>query len=245
MGCLEPHLHVSVTLVDLVALSLASGQRAAELFKREIKIGFDPIDENHPWVGRVSLELKKPCRFLHGKECSVYPGRPMACALFPEYWFMAEPPEVILQKGMFRNFPCIQKPCSISQARKTALQQLCEMSVREVFLSDFYLFGISPFVIDLKNAAGQGLERIAVSEDGKAVLPLHRLEELVSQRLSQGGHLDDWGDKIEKLDQADGLENLTRMKCWTDRMAEAPGGLSTSIVYQFDKNRLLPIRHCK
>jgi len=31
MGCREPNLHVSVSLVDLVALSLISGQRAAEL----------------------------------------------------------------------------------------------------------------------------------------------------------------------------------------------------------------------
>jgi hypothetical protein len=208
MGCREPNLHVSVSLVDLVALSLISGQRAAELFRREIKIGFDPIDENQPWIGRVSLELKKLCHFVRGKECSVYPGRPMACALFPEYCFIVEPPELILQKDIFQNFPCIQKPCSISPQRRRALQKLGEIFGKEVFLSDFYLFGISPFVIDLKNTAGEGLEGIPVSENGRTPFPHHRLEEIISQRVSQGGHLDDWEARIRKLDQTDGLEDL-------------------------------------
>jgi hypothetical protein len=64
----------------------------------------------------------------------------------------------------------------------------------EVFLSNFYLFGISPFVIDLKHIAGEG------------------------------------------------LEDLIKMKRWTDQIATASGAFSLSIVFQFDKNRLQPIR---
>lgn len=135
-----------------------------------------------------------------------------------------------------------KKPCSISPRRRTALQQLWEMFGKEVFLSDFYLFGISPFVIDLKNIAGEGLEGIHVSENGKATLPHHRFEEIISQRLGKGGHLDGWEARIKKLDQADGLKDLIKMKGWTDQIAMASGGFSLSIVYQFDKNRLHPIR---
>jgi len=40
------------------------------------------------------------------------------------------------------------------------------MFAKEIFLSSFTLFGISPFVIDLKNIAGEALERIPVSENG-------------------------------------------------------------------------------
>jgi len=181
MGCREPNLHVSVSLVDLVALSLISGQRAAELFRREIKIGFDPIHENQPWIAGVSLELKKPCHLLRGKECSAYPGRPIACALFPEYCFIVEPPELILQ----------------------------------------------------------------ILESGRTPFPHHRLEKIISQRLGEGGHLDGWEARIRKLDQAEGLEGLIKMKRWTDQIAMASDGFSLSIVYQFDKNRLHPICLCK
>jgi Fe-S-cluster containining protein len=75
-GCKEPNLHISISLIDLVAISLVSGRKATDLFKRDIKIGFDPLQESEAWIGRVTLELKKPCHFLGGKECSIYPGRP-------------------------------------------------------------------------------------------------------------------------------------------------------------------------
>jgi len=240
LGCKEPNLHIPVSLIDLAALSLASGQRATEHFRRDVKIGFDPIYENEPWVGRLCLELKKPCPFLDRKECSLYRGRPVACALFPEYHFLTEPPERILEKGIFRDFPCFQNPCSISPRRRTVLRELWEIFGKEVFLSDFYLFGLSPFVIDLKNAAGEELERISASEDGKTTLPHHRIEEIIFQRLSQGGYLDDWGARIGKLDSADGLEDLIQMKRSTDQIATASGGFSLNIVHQFGRKRLSP-----
>jgi hypothetical protein len=89
------------------------------------------------------------------------------------------------------------------------------------------------------------LEGIPLSENGKATLSHHRFEELLSRRLGEGGHLDDWEAKIKKLDQAGGLEDLIMMKPWTDPMAMASNGLSLRIVYQFDRNRLHPIRLCK
>lgn len=245
MGCKVPNLHVFISLVDLVAISLISGRKASELFTKDVKIGFDPLEENEPWIGRVSLELDKPCHFLNGKMCSVYSGRPIACALFPEYRFMGEHPERILQKEIFQNFPCIQSPFPISPRRRATLQQLLEMSGEEVTLSDFFLFGISPFAIDLKNIAGEGLEGISISANGKAYLPHHRIEELVSKRLREGGYLNDWEAKVEALDRSDGLESLTRMKPWTDQMAMASDRFSLSIVFQFDENRLHPIRSCK
>jgi Fe-S-cluster containining protein len=245
MGCKEPSLHVSISLVDLVAISLISGQKAAEVFKEQVKIGFDPIYENEPWIGRISLELKKPCHFLDEKKCSIYSRRPIACVLFPEYYSIVEHPELILQKEIFQNYPCIQKPCSIPLQRKAVLQQLWKMSLKEIFLSDFYLFGVSPFIIDLKSIAGEGMEGIPISENGKTRLPHYRMEKFISQRLREGGYVDDWEAKIEKLDSVDGLEGLKRMKPWADQMAMVSDRFCLNIIYQFDGNQLLPIRSYK
>jgi hypothetical protein len=77
-GCKEPALHISISLVDLLAISSTLNQKAFDLFKRDCKIGFDPFEGQEPWLGRVSIELKKPCSFLDGKECSLYRGSPMA-----------------------------------------------------------------------------------------------------------------------------------------------------------------------
>lgn len=200
------------------------------------------MNEGEPWLGRISIELRKPCSFLDGKKCSIYPGRPIACALFPEYNFMVGNRESLLKKDIFRKFPCIQNPCFIPPRRKETLQKLLEISRKENFLSDFYLFGISPFVLDLKSVAGEGLEGIHISEDGKAKVPHHRIESLISQRLREGGYLDGWKAKIEELDRVRGVNRLTEMKSWTDQVAVAQGRTSLGIAYQFDGNRLQPIR---
>jgi hypothetical protein len=43
---------------------------------------------------------------------------------------------------------------------------------QEIFLSDFFLFGISPLRVDLKNMAGEGLRDLEISEGGVAKLPI-------------------------------------------------------------------------
>jgi hypothetical protein len=120
-----------------------------------------------------------------------------------------------------------------------------EMSIQEAFLSDFYLFGISPFVLDLKTMAGAGLDGICISEDGKAELPHHRIEDLIFRKLEEGGYLKEWEAKVEQLDRTDGLKRLTEMKGWTDQMAMTTHRITPRIAYQFDGNRFLPIHLCK
>jgi hypothetical protein len=120
-----------------------------------------------------------------------------------------------------------------------------EMSIQETFLSDFYLFGISPFVLDLKTMAGADLDGIRISEDGKARLPHHRIEGLVCQILEEGGYMEEWEAKVERLDHADGLKRLTEMKGWADQMAMIAHRVAPRMAYQFYGNRLLPIHLCK
>jgi len=234
----NPDLHISISLIDLIAFLLVSGQRALDLFRQYLKIGFDPLYEKEPWIGRISMELKKPCHFLDGKKCSIYPGRPIACALFPESCFIVERSEALLKKDLFQNFPCIQNPCFVSSQRRETLQKLFEISVKEAFLSDFYLFGLSPFLLALKSIAGKGLEGVNISEEGTAKITHHRIEEIILQRFFEGGYWDEWKTKIEQLDRTNGLDVLARMKSWTDSMAEAVRGVSLRIAYQFDGRKL-------
>ena len=89
-------------------------------------------------------------------------------------------------------------------------------------------------LLDLKSIVGEGLEGVNISEEGRAQIPHHRIEEIIFQRFFEGGYWDEWKTKIEQLDRTNGLDVLARMKSWTDRMAEAVHGVSLGIAYQFD-----------
>ncbi len=238
-GCKDPQLHVSISLIDLIAISRICGKKGSQLFKENLKMGFDPLPGREPWIGRLSIELKKPCVFFDGKWCSVYPARPIPCALFPEYLWMIYPSDRLLRREFIRGLPCIQRPGPISPERRQALQRLSEMCLQEFFLSDLYLFGVSPLIIDLKNIGGETLDGLSKEEDGRFRLPHEKVEELIYERLSLGGYLQEWEEKIERLDHKEALEELERMKALTDPMLkESPPFF---IAYQFEGVRLQPI----
>lgn len=241
-GCTGADLHICVTLVDLMALSLSSGRRVSDLFREACKIGFDPLSEEDPWVGRLSLELKKPCPFLVGKYCAHYSGRPIACALFPESFFVLHGPESLRAKEFFQPFPCATSPCTIPPKRKEILLRLIHMSVRESFLSDFFLFGVSPFLIDLKNLAGEILEGLPQSEQGRVRLPHHRIGEILTTRLTEGGYLEEWEEKMADLENPQGLQAFEAMRLQTEALAALKKPEVAAIAYQFEGKRLRPIR---
>lgn len=241
-GCRDEGLHVSVSLVDLLHISLVSGRKVFDLFVEDCKIGFDPLDEDEPWVGRVGLELLKPCHFLVGKGCAIYPGRPMACALFPEAHSLLGKRETMLGKDIFRKYPCLQGPPSLSPRRREVVEQLLDMAWKETFLSDFYLFAISPLVIDLKNVAGESFDGVETSKGGKATIPQDRIEKLLVERLEISSALREWEEKVEGLDRSDGAASLLNLRKWTDEIAATRGKAWPAMAYQFEGNRLVPIR---
>jgi hypothetical protein len=130
----------------------------------------------------------------------------------------------------------------LSPRRREIIQFLFEVLIQEVFLSDFYLFGLSPFILDLKSIAGEGLEGIHASAEEKAKIPHQQMEGLISKRLGEGGYFDEWEAKVEQLDRANGRNRLVEMKHWTDQMMATQYRTSLGIAYQFEGNRLLPIR---
>jgi hypothetical protein len=241
-GCREPDLHITISLVDLVGVSMVSGRKPSDLFMHVCKIGFDPLDESDPWVGRIAIELRKPCPFLEGKKCGVYPGRPVACALFPEAFFILTDGPAALEREIFRKFPCVKSPVSISPRRKEILLNLLRMSAEESFLSDFYLFGVSPFLLDLKNIAGEGLEGVEVSRGERVKLPYPEIEGLITGRLHENNLWSAWEEKVGHLDQNESVHRLWAMKTWTDQMVGSPDLKSFVRAYQFSKHRLQVVR---
>jgi hypothetical protein len=77
------------------------------------------------------------------------------------------------------------------------------------------------------------------------MLPHYRIEGLLYERLGEGGYLYDWEAKIQKIDQADGLKKLARIKNSADQMTTTSGGIPFNIGYQFNGNRLQPIHFHK
>jgi len=237
-GCRDSELHITISLVDLIGLSQACGNKVSSLFRDHCKIGFDPLREEEPWVGRLTIELKKPCPFLDEKACRVYLGRPIACALFPEAFFILGRTDELLKKEIFQKFPCLIHPATVSSRRKEILHRLLQMSSQESFLSDVALFGVSPFLVDLKNVAGKVLEGIEVRAEKTVVIPHHRFEALLVERLQRAGPLSHWLSRIRLLDRDEDADEFWRMKTWTDPMTALGGKDSSVLVHQFVGNRL-------
>ena len=241
-GCKDERLHVSASIIDVVAASLILGQTVSDLFLSHYKIGGSPMDEN-PWIQRFVLELKKPCPFLTGNDCGIYRGRPIDCALFPEAFFLSPEGEKGLDTAKFGHYPCLQEPPVTSEKRRSHLIALLEMAHREAFLTEFYFFGFSPFRIDLRNTA---MELVEFSQDiseginggGRPYkIPHEAFEQILARRLGRGGYLSHIHSKVEDLSSPGGIEALYDIKERTDSIAASD--VDFPYVYEFDEgNRL-------
>jgi Fe-S-cluster containining protein len=243
-GCKDERLHVSVSIIDVVAASLLTGQKASHLFRSHYKIGASPMDENS-WIQRFVLELKKPCPFLDGKDCGIYGGRPITCALFPEAFFLFPGQENCLDKGKFDHYPCLWEPLVISQERRSHLIELIEMTRREAFLTEFYFFGFSPFSVDLRNSVTDLMEvprdiSGGIGDGGRFYeIPHEAFEEILVRRLGRGGYLLEINSKVEGLNGPSGIEALYNIKEWTDSAAASDKDFP--YCYEFDERDRLKL----
>jgi Fe-S-cluster containining protein len=201
--------------------------------------------EENPWIQRFVLELKKPCPFLIGKDCSIYGGRPITCAIFPEAFFLFPGGEGGLDDGNFGHYPCLREPLVLSEKRRSSLIEVMEMARREVFLTDFYVFGFSPFSVDLRNSV---IDLMEVSRDisgsignGEmpSEIPHEAFENILVRRLGNGGYLSRIDSKVEELNSARGIEALFEIKEWTDLVATDAGDFP--YWYEFDKGDRLKL----
>ena len=243
-GCKDERLHVSVSIIDMVAASLVTGKTTSDLFGSHFKIGASPMDEN-PWIQRFVLELKKPCPFLAVKDCGIYRRRPITCALFPEAFFLFPGQEGWLNREKFGHYPCLRKPPMISEKRRSNLVALMETARREAFLTEFYFFGFSPFCVDLRNTAVELMEvsqQISGSIGGgeeRYDVPHEAFEQTLINRLGRGGYLAEINAKVERLNSPRNIEALYEIKELTDTMAVSDKDFP--YCYEFDERDRLKL----
>ena len=105
-----------------------------------------------------------------------------------------------------------------------------------------HLFGVSLFLVDLKNVAGRVLKGIEVRAEKTAVIPQHRFEAILGERLQRAEPLIHWLSRIRLLDRDEDVNEFWRMKAWTDQMTILGRKDSSVLVHQFVENRLEDIR---
>jgi hypothetical protein len=162
---------------------------------------------------------------LKEKDCGIYGGRPITCALFPEAFFLFPGHRRSLDKDTFCHYPCLREPPVISEKRRSHLTELMEMARREAFLTEFYLFGFSPLCLDLRNKVTDVLEvsqniRGSSRENERPYeVPHEAFEKILAQGLSKGGYLAEIDPKVDRLSSPSGIEALHGIKEWTDSIA--------------------------
>ena len=245
-GCKDPELHIPVTLMDLLLESLTLKAKPSEIYNRFYKTGWSPENEV-PWVGRFTLELRKPCGFLEGRWCSIYPGRPIGCVQFPEAWFLwhSEDP-LIMNRPYFRHYPCVESPPSISGEREKHLATLSKMAAQERWMSDFYLFGFSPFYVDLRNVVGELMETVqdlGILKERKAplapqVIPYLLVESFFQGKLEETDIHDKILEKVARLDSPEERVSFLALREASDEIQKSLGSEEFVVYNRFEGKAL-------
>jgi Fe-S-cluster containining protein len=146
-GCKNKDILVPVSLVDLMGAAQQQHESVGAIYQRHYTLGLLPTEHND-WIKKVSLRLNKPCPFLEQDRCAIYPVRPLACIIFPEYLVMDGRFESEAGKEPFRDFLCLQSPLRLSPERAEVVGRLKKMWEREMPISHYYLFDHGSCYID-------------------------------------------------------------------------------------------------
>jgi len=232
--------------MDLLLESLTLKAKPSEIYSRFYKTGWSPENEV-PWVGRFTLELQKPCAFLEGQWCRIYPGRPIGCVQFPEAWFLwrNEDP-LIMDRPRFRHYPCLENPPSISGERETHLATLSKMAAQERWMSDFYLFGFSPFYVDLRNLVGELMEMaqdLGILKERAAplapqVIPYSLVESFFQGKLEETDIHDRIREKVARLDSPEESVSFLALREASDEIQKSLGSEEFVVYNRFEEKAL-------
>ncbi|MBW2056750.1 MAG: YkgJ family cysteine cluster protein [Deltaproteobacteria bacterium] len=242
-----------VTLVDLIFQAEALEREPDELYRLFYKIGWSPEDETS-WVGRLSLELRKPCGFLEGLWCRVYPVRPIGCAEFPEAWHLwSRQGSITAERDRFRHYPCLDRPPAISKEREDHLAALAEMAVWEQWASDFYLFGFSPFYVDLRNLVGElvdmarglGLQMEERAATEPQTIPYSLIESLFQRKLEEAGIVGEISEKVARLNSREQRRSLFSLIEVAGEVVQTPGTEKPVMYHRFEGKALRSYRRSR
>ena len=249
-GCKNKNILVPASLVDLLGAAGHHNESVSATYQRYYTLGLFPHEQND-WIKKVSLRLKKPCPFLENDLCSIYPVRPLACIIFPEYLVSEGRFELEAGKKQFKDFLCLQSTLRLSPKRAEIVGRLKKMWERETLISNFFLFNHSHCYIDFSNLTKELLQteetlRQAGSIEGHeppGTIPNQVIEHFflnhsagcpafdgISARISSLDNRKDQAQFLQLL-QDDALMNKL-MRRWDDR----------DLIFRFVKGKLKTTR---
>jgi Fe-S-cluster containining protein len=217
-GCRKRDVQIPVSLIDVLGVAGSRREPVSEIYRRHYYLGLF-AEERTDWLRRVTLRLQKPCPFLEGDRCGVYPARPLPCMLFPEYLVSRGTLEAQAGKEQFKDYLCLRNPLQLSPERTRIVAKLSGMNERELLLSGFYLFNHGACYLDLSTIVKEGLQGTGGTGNGA---PKERLEpppSLANQELEDffqecvAGHppFAGVGERISHLDNQEGQAQFLRL----------------------------------
>ena len=209
-GCASLEMQVPVTIFDLMGAAIHRGQSIGEVHDRSYAVGVLPR-EGFDWIKSVSLKLRKPCPFLENQRCTIYEVRPLPCILFPEYQAVNGTIRNLAARTEYLDYVCLRSPFGVSRERARAVRLLAGMLEREVIVSDFYLFGMSPFWVDFSSltadmAQEADEQRPHGSRDeseADPVIPFEAFDRIFTKTFLQCSPLAGLDDRIRDLRRQD------------------------------------------
>jgi Fe-S-cluster containining protein len=195
-------------------------------YQRHYSLGLIPTEQND-WIRIVSPRLHKPCPFLKKNLYTIYPVRPLACILFPEYLVSEGRFEAEAEKAPFRDFLCLKRPIPLSPERAAIMQRLKTMWEPEVLISSYYLFNASPCYIDFSNltkelAQAAGTLRdaeVLESSEPRATISNQVMENFLQKHIAGCHKFDGVSAEINRLNNLflsfnNPASKWTRLKAW-------------------------------
>ena len=249
-GCKNKMLLIPVSLVDLMGAALHRDEPVSAMYRRHYTLGLLP-QEPHDWIRTVCLRLIKPCPFLEDDRCSIYPVRPLACILFPEYLVSEGRFEAEAGKDHFQDFLCLHSTIHLSPGRAELMGRLKWMWEREMLLSSFFLFTHSRSYVDFSNCTEELLRAMWALRDADSTethdlrdtIPNRVMEQFLQERMAGCPTLGGVAAKIDSLDTPEGQARFLGLGQDDGLMAE----LMTSrdereLILRFVKGRLKATR---
>jgi Fe-S-cluster containining protein len=210
-GCKNNDIVVPVSLVDLMGAAHRQSESVWATYQRYYGLGLLPTEHNE-WIRKVSLRLNKPCPFLENDGCSIYPVRPLACIMFPEYLVGAGRFELEAGRKEFRDFFCLRRPLVLSPERAEVVRRLQKMWEREMLLSSFYLFNHGSCYIDFSDRTkdlGEADKTLREAEsreisEPEGTIPHQVMEQFFRERRAGCPTFDGVSARIKRLEDQEG-----------------------------------------
>ena len=217
-GCKNNDILVPVSLVDLMGAAQQHNESVGATYQRFYTLGLLPTEHND-WIKKVSLRLNKPCPFLEHDRCTIYPVRPLACIIFPEYLVLEDRFELEAGKGPFRDFFCLRSQLRLSPERAEVVGRLKKMWEREILISNFYLFDHGSCYIDCSNLtkeleqADKNLMESEAMEIGEppGTIAHQVMEHIFRERSAGCPTFDGVKAKINRLDDPEGRAEFLQL----------------------------------